>query len=281
MQVIFLGTGAAPLAFCRCAFCTGARNSGGKDVRKRSSVIVNDDLIIDMGPDVVSASFMYGKSTADLRYHLQTHPHSDHFDPQVFSTRVPEFLSVNIPPLEVYASEKTLRRMSEMVTNEGYVDGFLKPEQQERLNLRVIPLEPLKTYEVGRYRVVPFLADHDVTVGSLLYAISQSGRTVFYGTDTDALPEATWDGFHAKNLKFDAVIMDHSYGPGAYKSGHLDAELFAAQLKRMREEHLLAENARVLATHISHEGNLLHAEFSAYANQRGYEVAYDGLVLEV
>src|SRR5260370_34065047 len=93
MKITFLGTAAAtsyPSAFCRCKFCNTARERGGKDFRKRSSVIINDDLLIDMGPDIMSASFLYEKSIADIRYHLQTHYHSDHFDSQGFSTRSPE-----------------------------------------------------------------------------------------------------------------------------------------------------------------------------------------------
>src|SRR5579859_6030285 len=76
MEITFLGTAAAtsyPLAFCRCEFCIQARKLGGKDFRKRSSIIFNDDLLIDMGPDILSASFMYHKSIAEIRYCLQTH----------------------------------------------------------------------------------------------------------------------------------------------------------------------------------------------------------------
>jgi phosphoribosyl 1,2-cyclic phosphate phosphodiesterase len=238
-------------------------------------------MIIDMGPDVMSASMMYGKSMVDIRYHLQTHPHSDHFDAQLFTSRAPEYLAVDMPLLEVYASEKTLRKMSEMVANEGYVSEFLTSKQQEHLRLKVIPVESLKTYLIGGYEVVPFSTDHDVSAGSLLYAVSQNERTAFYGTDTDILPEETWNGFHAKRMKFDAVILDHTYGPAAYNGGHLDAQRFIDQLRRMESERLLTDKARVFATHIAHEGNPPHTEFLEYAARLGYEVAYDGLVLEL
>lgn len=75
MRVTFLGTAAAtsyPLAFCLCKFCNAARERGGADLRRRSSVIINQDLLIDMGPDLVSASFLYGKSIADIPYLLAT-----------------------------------------------------------------------------------------------------------------------------------------------------------------------------------------------------------------
>jgi phosphoribosyl 1,2-cyclic phosphate phosphodiesterase len=236
-------------------------------------------MLIDMGPDIMSASFVHGKSIADIRYHLQTHSHSDHFDPQVFTTRIPEYMGINTPRLEVYASEKSLRKMSAMIRNEGYVNDFLQPKEQVRMNLEVFPVTPLETYQVGPYQVTPFSTDHDASVETLLYAITESGFTVFYGTDTDVLPEETWAGFHAKHLTFNIVILDHTYGPDAVGSGHLNANRFVEQIQRMKEEKLLAENARILATHISHEGNPPHSELANYAAQFGYEIAYDGLVI--
>lgn len=282
MKITFLGTAAAtsyPLAFCRCKFCSTARERGGKDFRKRSSVIINDDLLIDMGPDLMSASFMHGKSIVDIRYHLQTHSHSDHFDSQVFTTRIPEYMGVDTPKLQVYGSEKTLTKMAEMVRNEGYVHNFLDPAEQARMNLEVIPVKPFDSLKIGAYDATAFPSNHDGTVESLLWAITENGSTLFYGTDTDVLPEETWEGFHAKNLRFNVVVLDQTYGPNADSGGHLNADRFVEQIRRMKAEALLADNARILATHISHEGNPPHAELSEYAARFGYEIAYDGLVI--
>jgi phosphoribosyl 1,2-cyclic phosphate phosphodiesterase len=49
----------------------------------------------------------------------------------------------------------------------------------------------------------------------------------------------------------------------------------------MRDEGLLRPNARAFATHIAHEGNPAHPVLEEFALQNGYEVAYDGLVLEI
>ncbi|NHV99074.1 MAG: hypothetical protein HA496_05415 [Thaumarchaeota archaeon] len=49
MRVMFLGTGAAeewPAVFCQCANCRRARNAGGRNVRTKSSTLVNNDLKI-------------------------------------------------------------------------------------------------------------------------------------------------------------------------------------------------------------------------------------------
>lgn len=252
---------------------------GSKDFRKRSSIIINNNLLIDFGPDVLSASFMYGKSIANIRYLLQTHSHSDHFDPSHFTTRIPEYMGVNTPPLQLYGSEATLKKMSEMVKNEGYVSDIFDPKEKERLNLEIFPVKPLQTFNFGNYQVTAFATDHDNSVDSLLYSITEGGFTVFYGTDTDTLSENVWQGMKDKNLKFNIVILDHTYGPNADSGGHLNANRFIEHVKRFKTENLLAGNARILATHISHEGNPTHDELSKCAKQNGYEIAYDGMTI--
>ena len=54
MRITFLGTAASegfPNAFCHCENCEGARALGGPSLRKRSSALINSDLLIDIGPD--------------------------------------------------------------------------------------------------------------------------------------------------------------------------------------------------------------------------------------
>ena len=80
MKIQFLGTGASPstpLPFCQCQVCRQARYVGGKNLRKRSSIIINEDMIVDIGPDIMSASYTYNISISDVAICLQTHFHED------------------------------------------------------------------------------------------------------------------------------------------------------------------------------------------------------------
>jgi phosphoribosyl 1,2-cyclic phosphate phosphodiesterase len=263
-----------------CEYCILARQLGGKNTRKRSSVIINNDLLIDMGPDLTSASFLYGKPITELRYCLQTHPHSDHFDASHLATRLPQYFGVNTPPLKIYASNATLSRMSALVANEGGVSGLFDPQVQRDMNLEIVPVREFQSFHAGPYAVTAFPTDHDPSVGSLLYSVTENGFTIFYGTDTDTLSEETWQRFNEKRLRFDVVILDHTYGSRVEKTGHLNAERFAEHVGRFHEEGLLTGDARILATHISHEGNPPHDELCKLASSHGYEIAYDGLVVE-
>ena len=284
MMITFLGTSAAnayPEPFCRCANCNRARALGGKRLRKRSAALINDDLLIDLGPDVLTAANMYGHPLFGVRYCLQTHAHEDHLDTHHFFSRSPDFGVVGAPCLHFYASPGTLRLAAKRLERDCAPASPLDTKVGERLNLKMHQIEALQSFTIGRYQVTTFPANHDPTVDPLLFAIQADGSSIFYGTDTSTLSEETWQGFHQHKLRFDLVILDHTYGPDEPTSNHLSAHGFIEHVARMREEGLLTDNARTFATHIAHASNPPHPELVDFASQHGYDIAYDGLVIEV
>ena len=105
MRVTFLGTGAAtacPLVFCRCPVCRAGWERGGKDLRRRSSALIGEDTLIDLGPDIMSAAFAFGVDIGQVRYCLQTHAHSDHFDAGHLITRMADYATADPLPLTVF-----------------------------------------------------------------------------------------------------------------------------------------------------------------------------------
>ncbi len=284
MKLTFLGTSAAnafPEAFCSCANCVGARALGGPSLRKRSALLVNDDLLIDLGPDIHSAAAQHAIPLAGVRWCLQTHAHSDHFDPSHLLSRSPEYGTRGAPRLHFYASAGTLRAAAQLLERDCAPDGLFSPLTGEWLNLEVHTVRALEPFEAGPYRVTAFPANHDPQVEPLLFAVQSAGGTLFYGTDTAALPEDTWQALRRSGLRFDVVILDHTYGPDQPGSDHLCAREVAEYAARMRAEGLLVPGGKVFATHIAHEGNPPHPQLAAYAALRGYEVAYDGLRVDV
>ncbi len=285
MIFTFLGTSAVnayPEAFCQCANCEEARRLGGPSLRKRSAALINDDLLIDLGPDIMTAATAHGRPLTKVRYCLQTHAHADHLDPSHFMSRSPGFGVVGAPKLHWYASPATARRAAYILERNFAPSSLLDPEIGEQLNLEIHQVEPMQSFSVGQYEVVAFPANHDHSVEPLLFAITAGGATIFYGTDTAALTEETWRAFHQHQMLFDLVILDHTFGPG-YKGSddHLNAQGFIEQVRRMSHEDLLSDRARIFATHISHESNVVHPELVEYAAAHGYEIAYDGLTIQI
>jgi len=152
MVITFLGTGASegyPNAFCCCANCERARALGGPSLRKRSAALINEDLLIDFGPDILTASFTHDRSLAKVRYCLQTHAHSDHLDPYLFLLRSPELGAVGTPRLHFYASSGTVKRAGQILEADLAPAGLLDSEVGEHLNLEIHQIEPLQSFTVG------------------------------------------------------------------------------------------------------------------------------------
>ena len=90
MELTFLGTAAAegyPDPFCTCPNCEAARAEGGPSLRLHSSALINDDLLIDLGPHLIAASMRHGLRLNAIPYAIQTHPHNDHLDALTFFSR--------------------------------------------------------------------------------------------------------------------------------------------------------------------------------------------------
>ena len=284
LKITFLGTAAAnafPEAFCRCKNCEQARRLGGASLRKRSSVLVNEDLLIDLGPDIMAAAQMHAVSLSNVCYCIQTHPHADHLDLSHLLSRSPGYGTVGAPCLHFYASQETLERAAQTFIRDLAGESLLSADTQKYLNLQMHAIEAYQPVTFGRYRVTAFPANHARGMGAMLYAVEADGQCIFYGADTASLFEQTWQAFHGLNMRFDMAMLDHTYGPDQPGGDHLSAHQVIEHVARMRKEGVLAPDGRAFATHIAHEGNPAHPELAAFAKQHGYEIAYDGLIVEV
>lgn len=76
MKIQFLGTGAADWKAVPEDF-TGYRYF--------SSALVNEELLIDPGPDVFAATGRYGIDVSGVKYVINTHRHPDHFSHETLS----------------------------------------------------------------------------------------------------------------------------------------------------------------------------------------------------
>ncbi|SIQ47580.1 phosphoribosyl 1,2-cyclic phosphate phosphodiesterase [Alkalispirochaeta americana] len=282
MDIRFLGTAASPampLPFCVCAGCKTARKEGGKNVRRRSACLVNTDLLLDLGPDVPSAAASRGWSLTRVELCLQTHPHADHFDPELLISRHPEWGGAVRAPLVFAGSRKTLEALDAVFQRQCDYGSLLEKPVQEVLSLEITELEPFREISRGRYSIIPYPANHAREFDSLVYAVSDGEKSLFYGTDTAGIDSEVWDHMVARGRAFDAVVLDQTYGLGFPSSDHLSAEGTAAAVSRFRELGLLAPGSCVFATHLSHEGILEHNQMERWALERGYNIAYDGLML--
>lgn len=280
MKITMLGTAAIgyPFAFCNCNNCKLARLHKGKSIRKRASILINDDLIIDLGPDTQTAMNMYSKDMSKIKYLLQTHIHTDHYDEGLLCTRVPYMANNQIDLLEIYAHPNCLNIMSERV-NEYEDADLITKEGSKKLNVKSKSLIAGEIINVGPYKVKAIETTHDEKHGSLLYLVSQNNKNIFYATDTPVLTNNALN--QLKNIQLDVIIMDHTFGNTEYSFAHLNEKLFIEQINKLKEINCINENTKIFGTHISHEGNSFHEEIEKRALSNGYNIAYDGLEINI
>ncbi len=278
MLVTFLGTAASegyPNAFCACGNCREARSLGGSSLRKRSSALIDGELLIDLGPDLMAAAQIHATPLDRIRYCLQTHHHEDHLDPAHFLSRSAYCGVTTAPVLEFYASSPSLARIAAALQRHAPDGALTGPEAEQKLNVRIRQVASGQTFEVGPYRVTSIAATH--APEAMLFLIEREGRRLFYATDTGPLAEDAWRMLAAASGPIHAVALDHTFGDGERSTGHLNADQFIEQVTRMRALGLLAGDARVYAHHLAHHSNPSHPALTRRATARGYDVAYDGL----
>lgn len=270
MIVHFLGTAAAegfPGVFCRCEHCGKARTLGGRNIRTRSSAIIDGTLKIDFPPDTYMHVLRDGLDLGLVRDLFITHTHADHLLASELAMRLPVFARGLDGPLRVYGHDAAVR----------VCRGALGRPDSERLQLRRIAL--FETADTGDARVTALPANHDPDETCLLFWIEKGGRTVFYGHDTGLLPAETWAWMAGRRA--DLVILDCTNGNLPFTGSHLNVEAAIGIRDRMRAEGMLAPAARVVVTHFSHNIGLMHDDLTAIFEPEGIIVAYDGMKLEL
>lgn len=274
MKIKYLGTAAyegIPGLFCQCELCQKATSLGGKDIRGRSGMIINDNILMDFGPDMYLHKLRYGLDLGRVTDIFITHTHTDHFVPGdlmicaegEYSHFVKELKGKKV---RIYGNETVKSMMEEMLKLEF-------PNGQN--TIEVIEVEPFVAYTVGDMKVVPLLADHQVGEQCLIYLLEQNGKTLLYGNDTGIFPEETFN--YLKDYRIDFVSLDCTGGVYGGKRYHMGFEANNEVKEKLLVIDAIDSSSRVVATHFSHNCKMTHEELENVASTYGMEVAHDGL----
>ena len=240
---------------------------------------MNGEVLVDLGPDIVTASYAYNISLANIHLCLQTHPHHDHFDPEQIISRHPDYGTQVKETLQLAASKKTLDKLDTLIQRQCQYGSLYDAQVQKSLRLALLEITPFTRYAIGRYDIIGYPANHDREHDALLYSISCHESALFYGTDTSILDSSIWDDLMAKGMQYDLIILDHTYGIGYNSSDHLAAQDVIRHVEMFKAKNLLKNGGQVYASHLSHEGIREHGELERYACRHGYHIAYDGLMI--
>ena len=269
MRIRILGTGAAegwPGLFCACDTCKRARIVGGKNLRTRASIQIDDNYKIDLPPDTFYHMHRYGLDLSKLKCLFVTHSHFDHFSADELDYAQEGFAYNHLdPPLRIYGNAAVVAKLQWMLKEPG-------------MPVEIALVEPFVPVIVDHLTFTPIRAVHAPKEEALNYVIQSGDSTVLYASDTGVYGEETLEYLRAQRL--DIAIIECTYGNQDDDAKyHMN---FAAVLQ-LRDDLAKAgaidANTQIVITHFSHNGCLLHDELEAIAEPEGIAVAYDGIQL--
>lgn len=273
MKLQFLGTAAAegwPALFCECEGCRKARELGGKNVRRRCAYLVDDDTMVDCGPDIYWQSVQFGIDLQNIRRMFLSHSHEDHVSPMELSWRRKGFSSVT-KPLSLYLNQATLDKFM------AY-GSFMSDTERTSMTYHLV--KPGDTVTDGDVTATAILADHASKPElPLNYIIQRGGVTALIGHDSGWWPAESWE--RLKQFKLDILVLECTYGIRwpEQRVNHLGANVTVQVRDELLKMGVLKEDAIVVTTHFSHNCQNLHEEMEEFFLPKGIQVAYDGMVV--
>ena len=280
MKITVLGSGGFgyPLVFCDCEYCNKARLLGGKNLRKRASLLINDEMIIDLTPDCLTAMNMYNKDMGKTKYLLQTHTHLDHFDINHFTSLDYKYATQKKECLTLICSDLCLMDIQNKAAQFDKMDLY-NENYLNKINLRIKTVNHGESLKIGEYSIKAIHCSHDEKIGAQIYLIKHNGKSLLYATDT---PQITDTALHELiGEQIDCVFLDESFGIQPYTFSHLNIKGFDEYIKTLKQNNILKNNCLIYATHLTHDGNPPHDELKQLLNKFNYEPAYDGLEFQI
>jgi len=285
MKLTFLGTSAGeeyPGIWCDCYNCLKARKLGGKNIRRNSSVIIDDDVMIDIGKTAHIQAERFGKNIRSINTLLVTHSHNDHFNIHTLwargktpgvenmtseeqkSTMSPRF--TKLPDLDLFGNDQ----VEKIVINENILDNA-------GINFNLV--EPYKKYNALNLEIITLGGNHQDRDGrSINYLLKRDGITFLYLLDTGWPLEETLN--EIVKYKYDFIIVEGTFGLGIDSPYHMNLDKNIKLLEFFNRNNLWKYNPDYYLTHLSPHWCSPHDDYLPLVEEVGLKLAYDGLEIE-
>ena len=280
----FLGTGAAdmlPDPFCDCPLCRDAREHP-EHVRLRSHFLLDQETLIDFGPDLGASCARDRISLTDLRQVFVTHTHQDHFC--FANAGLLQMSRTRTEPLDIYLSEGALKGLEAVFSPGGEMNpGMGKAARHIRDHIRFHSVRAGEAFRTGPYTVTAVDTTHKVSelecAVNYLF-VHDSGKKLLYACDTGYYQEAALATLEGAQI--DVLVMEATFGSNreSNTTSHLNAWAFRDMLQVFLERGIIRPDTRAYATHINHKHDFTHELYQAWFDENApipVTVARDGL----
>lgn len=280
MKIQYLGTGASegiPGMFCACNTCKMALMLGGRNIMTRSQMLVNDDLLIDFNADTYLHFLKLGKTLSDIEYILITHSHTDHFTLEENFNRFDGMAyGIKAEKVKIYLSETAYKLMLQCTKIRG------EDAESRKQRFEYITVEPFIPIKVGAYLVTPLPAVHMNSEQAFIYLIEKDKKTLFYGNDTGVFSEEIDDYLKNNGKRIDFLSLDCTKCDNDFNYyTHMSMAEGRGIADRFINKGVLKKNAKLFYTHFSHNGGQVYDDMVIRAKKYDFNVAYDGLIINL
>jgi phosphoribosyl 1,2-cyclic phosphate phosphodiesterase len=254
VKIVFLGTSAGwplPRLGCKCGIC---QSRDPKDQRLRPVVLVNDNILIDAGPDIYHQLNKFRIEPSKIKALILTHGHYDHilgfYDlTHIYNLQTPPRLFAT---QEVFNALKLLHRFP------------IKPFKPEIIS-------PKETIDIDGIKIALYPVRHN---HSITYAVKLKERKIFiYIPDLKRIPKNERREFRGVQV----LVVD---GSSLSKKGQ-------TRIHESIEEGLrLTKDLKPKACYFTHIGHITgtHKQLESFVQREGgshFHIAFDGLELEI
>lgn len=249
-EFLFLGTGAADWTIA----------DKGEFFRRKSAALINNDLMLDCGEDIFDFAESNGnrKLYDSVSYVIITHNHSDHF------------------------CKNSVLKLAQNNKIKVACDKSIAEIIGENSNIEFVILKPFEEKALGRYKIIPLLANHDIVACGDAYSFhyiieTDDGKSVFYGLDGAWFLRPSWEIM--KKHKFDIMVFDCTVGDREdwRLFEHNTIPMLRYMINGVKEQKMLKTDGKFIASHFAKTLHGSHTETEKILKEIGVSAAYDGL----
>lgn len=255
-ELLFLGT-------CACDFSpklkTDFKDSFDFDARRASSVLVNENILIDCGPHCADSLRIARSDASKITDIFISHTHGDHLD--------------------VHSIEKIVSQAHSRVRLWAREDAELPMLD----SVDVVRMKSFTSYSLADgITVTGMPANHDPDAFPQHFVLEKNGKRIFYGCDGAWLLTSVCNYLRGAGLSL--MIMDATCGDytGDFRAfEHNSIPMIRLILPSLKKLGIVNGETQILLSHIAPSLHKPHRDIAESVREDGLTVAYDGMQVEI
>lgn len=237
--------------------------------RRCTSLLINDELLLDLGAASVGMSEAEKKS---LKYIFLSHVHLDHI--KELPHLVGDLMKLGRKSVEVHCNEFTEKALRNHVFNNILYSDITDTGSNL---LKFVETKSEVEVTIGPYKIIPVSVNHPCKAFGFI--VKKGGESIIFTMDTGTCPRL-WEVAKAQPEKLKAVFFDLSFPNKLHQvalaSGHHTSETIGEELKMMPKD------VPLFSTHVKpYYLEEIRGELAALGNSRITLIDQDDLVFNL